>query len=407
MFCQGSLKRLEGCAGCEVNRCGCCWCFKSQREPAAFEPGSGTGSAAMAAVLLQVLGAFRTGVPGNGGGSRNAGSPGTTGNLRNNGNPSGSGDSANKPSYDPRSTVDTVKTGDFANIRNSGNSEDCRNVGDSRNNGDAGNTEDPCNAINLGKTAGPGEAEAEGPVSSVDPGIWDGSDMGGCLLLGTRSQAKTWLLFQAAAAVAGRDGGRVLLLAPRPVRALPAPLLQLEPPGLRRLQLVYPRSARQLLHAVASLHESPARPPALILLDGADEFLRGDRDVGGEAALLAALLRDTAAWANKRLSPSTQCQVIVTLQTLTQMENAADLGLQVLERYFSVKCMVNEQQCHVEGAQRYLASFSGLVKKEIGGVRVPQIEEDYTWELLFEGDNISGIHRVTREERKREVAQDR
>ncbi|XP_059847882.1 uncharacterized protein LOC132406351 [Hypanus sabinus] len=331
----------------------------------------------MAAVLLQVLGAFRTGAPGN---------PGTTGNLRNNGNPSGSGDSANKPSYGPRSTVDTVKTGDFANIRNSGNS------------GGAGNTEDPCNAIHLGRTVG--------PVSSVDPGIWDGSDMGGCLLMGTRSQAKTWLLFQAAAAVAGRDGGRVLLLAPRPLRALPAPLLQLEPPGLRRLQLVYPRSARQLLHAVASLHESPARPPALILLDGADEFLRGDRDVGGEAALLAALLRDTAAWANGRLSPSTQCQVIVTLQTLTQMENAADLGLQVLERYFSVKCMVNEQQCHVEGAQRYLTSFSGLVKKEIGGVRVPQIEEDYTWELLFEGDNISGIHRVTREERKREVAQD-
>ncbi|XP_072104388.1 uncharacterized protein [Mobula birostris] len=383
----------------------------------------------MAAVLLQVLGAFRTGDAGNRGGPRNAESPGTAGSLRNNRNPSGFGDSANTPSCDPRSSVDIVKTGDFMNIRSSGNSEDPRNVGDSkiavdpgkatdsRNNGDArttinsGNTEDPGNALNLGNTEDPektvGPGEAEGPVSSVDPGIWGGSDMGGCLLLGTRSQAKTWLLFQAAAAVAGRDGGRVLLLAPRPVRALPAPLLQLEPPGLRRLQLVYPRSARQLLHAVASIHESPARPPALILLDGADEFLRGDRDVGGEAALLAALLRDTAAWANGRLSPSTQCQVIVTLQTLTQMENTADLGLQVLERYFSVKCMVNEQQCHVAGAQSYLVSFSGLVKKEIGGVHVPQIKKDYTWELLFEGDNVSGIHRVRRKEKEREVVQDR
>ncbi|XP_069783299.1 ATPase SWSAP1 isoform X2 [Narcine bancroftii] len=242
---------------------------------------------------------------------------------------------------------------------------------------------------------GPGAAAA-----AAGPGVWESSDLGGCLLLGEKSCAKTALLFHAAAAAAGQQGRRVLFLAPRPIQAMPAALLHLEPHSLRRVQFVYPCSASGLLHAVACLHEKPESLPSLIVLDGLDEFLQGcsGLDLSRQAGLVAALLRDSAAWISGRLEPSVECQ------TLTQKENAADLGLQVVQRYFPVKCTVTDQQCHVEGTQSYLVSFSGLVKSESREVRAV-LKEDCTWELLCEADNISRIRHVTREEGKNEEAQ--
>ncbi|XP_067876904.1 ATPase SWSAP1 [Heterodontus francisci] len=232
---------------------------------------------------------------------------------------------------------------------------------------------------------------------------WDSRDLGACLLLGEESCGKTALLFLAAATVAGQEGGRVLFLAPSPLQALPSPLLSLEPGSLRRIQFAYPRSAEELLEAVASLHESACSGlPSLILLDRLDSYLQGGcgRDMAQQAALIAALLRDSATWITEKLQPSPGCQLIVTLKTLTQEETAVDLHLPVIERYFPVKCMVEEEPCNLAGAQSYLISFSGLVKNEAKGPSASHSVEDCTWELLYEADNVTRIHPVTREKRE-------
>ncbi|XP_055519987.1 uncharacterized protein LOC129714428 [Leucoraja erinacea] len=258
----------------------------------------------------------------------------------------------------------------------------------------------------------PGTTGGTGLYPTGGTGLYPDTGLGwiqagsSCLVLGQRSVARTSLLFQAAAAAAEQRGGRVLFLAPRPIQALPAALLPLEPRCLRRVELVYPHSVRDVLHTLASLHQNPGPPPSLLLLDGADEMLAGGgRDVAGKAALLAALLRDSAAWATQVLGPSTPCQLIVALQTQAERESAADLGLQVMERYFPVRCRVNEQQSAVAGAQSFRVSFSGLEKSEAGETNAPRIPDNQTWELLCDADNISQIRRVTGEERGGEVAQ--
>ncbi|XP_078387557.1 ATPase SWSAP1 [Cetorhinus maximus] len=237
---------------------------------------------------------------------------------------------------------------------------------------------------------------------------WGTRDLGACLLLGEESWGKTSLLFLAAATAAGQEGRRVLFLAPSPVQALPWPLLGLEPGSLRRIQFAYPRSAEELLGAVASLHESPGSLPSLVLLDGLDRYLRGapacGRDMAQQVALIAALLRDSATWLSEKLRSS--AQIIATLQTLDQEETAVDLGLSIIERYFPVKCMVKEEPCKLEGAQSYLISFAGLTKSEAKGPSTSQSMEDCTWELLYEADHVTRIHRVTREKRESEESRD-
>ncbi|XP_041032878.1 ATPase SWSAP1 [Carcharodon carcharias] len=235
---------------------------------------------------------------------------------------------------------------------------------------------------------------------------WDTRDLGACLLLGEESCGKTSLLFLAAASAAGREGRRVLFLAPSPVQALPSPLLSLEPSSLRRIQFAYPRSAEELLEAVASLHESPCSLPSLILLDGLDRYLQGacGQDMAQQVALIAALLRDSATWLSEKLRSSTE--IIATLKTLDQEETAVEPGLPIIERYFPVKCMVKEEPCKLEGAQSYLISFAGLTKSEAKGPSTSQSVEDCTWEMLYEADNVTRIHPVTREKKESEETQD-
>ncbi|XP_072347096.1 ATPase SWSAP1-like [Scyliorhinus torazame] len=245
-------------------------------------------------------------------------------------------------------------------------------------------------------------AQVEGRAAGI-------RDSGACLLLGEESCGKSALLFLAAAAVAARGGrDRVLFLAPRPLQALPPPLLRLEPGGLRRIQFAYPGSAEGLLEVLASLHQSPGCLPSLLLLDGLDGYLRGPGhgDRAHQAALISALLRDSAAWISETLPQRAQCQVIVTLKTLTQEETALDLGLPMIERYFPVKCVVKEELCQLKGVQRYLVSFGGLAKREAKGPPTSPSAVDCTWELLCEADNVTSIQPVKRERKEREESQD-
>ncbi|GCC31851.1 hypothetical protein chiPu_0010311 [Chiloscyllium punctatum] len=228
---------------------------------------------------------------------------------------------------------------------------------------------------------------------------WGAGDPGACLLLGEESRGRSSLLFLAAAEAAGHGGRRVLFLAPRPVQALPAPLLLLEPGSLRRVEFAYPRTADGLLRALATLHRSPRGGlPSLLLLDGLDRYLRGcGPETAQRAARIAALLRDSAGWLSQQQQPGARCHIIAALKAPMPEESASDSFLPIIERYFPVKCMVREELCEPEGVQRYLISFSGLATHDTEGPPESQKVEDCTWELLYEADKVTGIHLVARQ----------
>uniref|UniRef100_A0A8D0AE29 SWIM-type zinc finger 7 associated protein 1 n=1 Tax=Sander lucioperca TaxID=283035 RepID=A0A8D0AE29_SANLU len=95
-----------------------------------------------------------------------------------------------------------------------------------------------------------------------------------------------------------------------------------------RIQFSYPRTVEELLHQVASLHEScntSPTPPSLVIVDGLEGFLRGCGGGGhsashpgrpSSAAHLAALLSDSAVFLTQllkqRCSSSAPCRVIAS-----------------------------------------------------------------------------------------------
>eukprot|EP00062_Callorhinchus_milii_P026004 gi/632987625/ref/XP_007882659.1/ PREDICTED: ATPase SWSAP1 [Callorhinchus milii] len=141
-----------------------------------------------------------------------------------------------------------------------------------------------------------------------------------CLLLGEPSWGKTHLLFLTAARTASQEGKQVLFISPGPVQALPSPLLALDPMSLKRIQFLYPRTFEDLLHRLASLHETEGALPSLVLLEGLESYLEGTNDQ--RAVLISALLLDTVAFCSQKLrsgpgSGCQGCQLIVSLQVRT------------------------------------------------------------------------------------------
>lgn len=176
--------------------------------------------------------------------------------------------------------------------------------------------------LNAGRAAGPGEDSTPGPP---------------LLLLGAPRSAQTSLLFAAALEAAGEGRGPVLFLTRRPLQSLP-----LSTPAARdhwRLQKIrfqYPSSIQELLQLLASAHEAPAPVPSLLLLDGLEEYLAEDPGTQ-DAAYLAALLLDTAAYFSHRLGASGSCGLVLALET--QKEADGDVPhLALLQRYFPAQC---------------------------------------------------------------------
>lgn len=149
--------------------------------------------------------------------------------------------------------------------------------------------------LNAGCAARPGEDGAAGPP---------------LLLLGAPRSAQTSLLFAAALEAAGEGCGSVLFVMRRPLQSLP-----LSTPTAReywRLQKVrfqYPSSIQELLQLLASAHEAPAPTPSLLLLDGLEEYLAEDPSAQ-EAAYLAALFLDTAAFFSHPLGANGSCGLV-------------------------------------------------------------------------------------------------
>ncbi|XP_059131257.1 ATPase SWSAP1-like [Peromyscus eremicus] len=110
------------------------------------------------------------------------------------------------------------------------------------------------------------------------------------------------------------------------------------PPELGKVRFQYPSSVPELLQLLASAHEAPGPVPFLLLLDGLEEYLAEDSEAQ-EAAYVAALLLDTAAYFSRRLGASGSCGLVVALETPKEGDSDAP-HLTLFQRYFPAQCWV-------------------------------------------------------------------
>lgn len=162
----------------------------------------------------------------------------------------------------------------------------------------------------------------------------------------------------------------------------------------------------ELLQQVASLHESTntsPTPPSLIIVDRLEGYLRGPG--GGShsgfhpgeqscAAHVSALLCDTAAFLTQllkqRSSSSAPCRVIASFHSEVETgraggeASATDPVLDVLDRYFQVRCTLDRDRS-------YEAAAAGLQE---------------LWHIYFSGTGITEASRTKDCEEKPGIAQE-
>ncbi|KAK9535614.1 hypothetical protein VZT92_007986 [Zoarces viviparus] len=182
------------------------------------------------------------------------------------------------------------------------------------------------------------------------------------LVVGDTGISRSVLLL-AAVTAASELGMRVVFFTQTQIQSLPLCLQKrvpsLSPESLKKIKFSYPRTVGELLQQVAGLHESAntsPTPPSLIVVDGLEGYLCGPGAGGlggfhpGEqscAAHLSALLCDTAAFLTqllRRCSPSSApCRVIASFRSAvdTGEASATDSALDVLDRYFRVRCTLD------------------------------------------------------------------
>uniref|UniRef100_A0A452IWS7 Uncharacterized protein n=1 Tax=Gopherus agassizii TaxID=38772 RepID=A0A452IWS7_9SAUR len=140
------------------------------------------------------------------------------------------------------------------------------------------------------------------------------------------------------------------------------------------IQFLYPPSLRELLHLLASLPQSLPGPPALLLLDGLEQYLAGCPGPQA-AARLSALLVDTASYFTGRLGTDPQgsapcCQLVASMQVSGETE--AEDHLCVLQRYFPAQCWLcpdpaaalGQEDCGGDGMFRARLSQPGAADQE-------------------------------------------
>ncbi|XP_006875231.1 PREDICTED: ATPase SWSAP1 [Chrysochloris asiatica] len=158
------------------------------------------------------------------------------------------------------------------------------------------------------------------------------------LLLGGPGSGKTALLFAAALEVAGEGRGPVLFLARKPLQRLPLRTgAAFDPLRLQKIRFQYPPSTRELLRYLCSVHEAQGPAPALLLLDCLEEYV-SEYQGPHEAAYLAALLLDTAAYFSHRAVSGGGCGLVVSLQIQEETDSGNTLQLTLFQRYFTACC---------------------------------------------------------------------
>ncbi|XP_018554111.1 ATPase SWSAP1 isoform X1 [Lates calcarifer] len=189
------------------------------------------------------------------------------------------------------------------------------------------------------------------------------------LVVGDHGVSSSVLLL-AAVTAASQLGMKVMFFTQSQIQSLPASVQKcapsLSPECLKKIKFSYPRTVEELLQQIASLHESTntsPTPPSLIIVDRLESFLCGPG--GGShsgfhpgeqscAAHLSALLCDTAAFLTQileqRSTSSGPCRVIASFQSevntgqVSAEPSATDPILDVLDRYFQVRCTLDRDR---------------------------------------------------------------
>ncbi|XP_028268650.1 ATPase SWSAP1 [Parambassis ranga] len=185
------------------------------------------------------------------------------------------------------------------------------------------------------------------------------------LVLGDHSISRSVLLL-AAVTAASEMGVRVVFFTQTQIQSLPLSLQRcvpsLSPESLKKIKFSYPRTAEELLQQVAGLHESTnmsPTPPSLIIVDRLEGFLLspgGSLHSCGQscAAHVSALLCDTAAFLTQVLEQRAQssgpCRIIASFLSDVDTGQASrdpcatDPILDVVERYFQVRCTLDQER---------------------------------------------------------------
>ncbi|XP_034045897.1 ATPase SWSAP1 [Thalassophryne amazonica] len=225
------------------------------------------------------------------------------------------------------------------------------------------------------------------------------------------------LLLLAAATAAAHMGSKVMFFTQTQIQSLPVSLQRLfsslSPDSLKKIKFCYPRTVEELLQQVAALHESAhisPTPPSLIIVDRMEGYLRGP--AGGShttlhsgeqscAAHLSALLCDTAAFFSRILeqrgSNLGPCRVIAAFQPESDTgqssveSSATDPVLDVLDRYFQVRCTLDRDRSYdavAAGAQEawhiYL-SGTGITEASCSTDKLGSAQE---WQVITRQDGF-------------------
>ncbi|KAM4530772.1 ATPase SWSAP1 [Odontesthes bonariensis] len=233
------------------------------------------------------------------------------------------------------------------------------------------------------------------------------------LMVGDRRVSRSVLLL-AAVTAASEMGVKVVFFAQTQIQSLPVSLQRcvpsLSPESLKKITFCYPRTLDELLQQVASLHESPT-PPSVIIIDRLEDFLRsraGGSHSGfqsGEqscAAHLSALLCDTAAFLTQVLDQrgpsSAPCRVIASF--LSEVDtgqdgrdaSATDPTLDVLDRYFQVRCTLDQDRSYeaaaaaAEEVWNIYLSERGITELSFGKDDTPRLTQE--WQLFVFPDGL-------------------
>nr|XP_060619536.1 ATPase SWSAP1 [Anolis sagrei ordinatus] len=161
------------------------------------------------------------------------------------------------------------------------------------------------------------------------------------VVLGPEASGRSALLFRAAllgSSLAAAPAS-VMFLAPRPLQRLPC-AEGLDAVAMQRIQFLYPPS-QLLFQVLANLQQTSC--PALVVVDGLEEYLSSCSGPN-VAAQLVALLLDTVNHFSQKLSRvSSACQLLVSMKS--PGEAGEDGGhFSVVERYFQAQMWLHPEE---------------------------------------------------------------